>query len=128
MNDFTKQPIKKSKASQLHENFEWHTHGSAQNICSPKFRAVLISGCGLSKPIPRRQNKNMDTPICKFAAIVQTPVYPKTLHQFRPPKAAESPKPPKRGNIFSKSRDVREDRGTREMKTTQNAQSFPRGR
>jgi hypothetical protein len=62
----------------------------------------------------------------KFAAILQTPVYPKTLHQFRPnPKAAASPKAPKRDNIFSKSRDTREDRGARQMKTSVNAQSFP---
>jgi len=72
--------------------------------------------------------KNMKTPISKFAEIVQTPIFPQTLHQFRPPKAAASPKPAKRDNTFSKSRDVREDRGTRTMKTTQNAQSFPRGR
>jgi hypothetical protein len=68
----------------------------------------------------------MKTPISKFEAIVQTPVYPQTLHQFRPdPKAAATPKPPKRDNTFSKSRDMREDRGTREMKTSHNSQSFP---
>jgi hypothetical protein len=68
----------------------------------------------------------MKPPITPFAAIVQTPVFPKTLHQFRPvPKAANShPKPPKRDNIFSKSRDTREDRGTREMKTSHNDQTF----
>jgi hypothetical protein len=70
----------------------------------------------------------MKTPDSKFAAIVQTPVFPQTLHQFRPAKAAASPKPAKRDKIFSKSRDVREDRGTRVMKTTQNTQSSPRGR
>lgn len=67
----------------------------------------------------------MKPDITKFAAILQTPVYPQTLHQFRPePKAAAIPKPAKRDNV--KSRDTREDRGTREMKTTQNARSFPR--
>ena len=65
----------------------------------------------------------MKSPISKFAAMVQTPVYPKTLHQFRPAKAAASPKPAKRDNIFSKSRDVREDRGTREIKTSHNDQT-----
>jgi hypothetical protein len=65
----------------------------------------------------------MKTPITPFAAIVQTPVYPKTLHQFRPAKAAASPKPPKRDNIFSKSRDLREDRGIREIKTSHNDQT-----
>jgi hypothetical protein len=72
--------------------------------------------------------QNMKIPISKFAEIVKTPVFPQTLHQFRPPKAAPSPKPTKREKIFSKSRDVREDRGTRAMKTTQKAQSFQRGR
>jgi hypothetical protein len=70
----------------------------------------------------------MKNPITPFAAIVQTPVYPKTLHQFRPAKAGANPKPPKRDNIFSQSRDQREDRGIREMKTTQNPRSSPRGR
>jgi hypothetical protein len=69
-------------------------------------------------------NKMMKPPISKFAAILQTPVYPQTLHQFRPPKAAASPKPPKRDNIFSKSRDTPEDRGIREMKTSHNDQTF----
>jgi hypothetical protein len=72
--------------------------------------------------------QNMKPPISKFAEIVKTPVFPQTLHQFRPAKAAPSPKPAKRDKIFSKSRDVREDRGTRAMKTTQKAQSFSRGR
>lgn len=65
----------------------------------------------------------MKTPISKFAEIVQTPVFPQTLHQFRPPKAAANPKPPKRDNIFSQSRDQREDRGIREMKTSHNDQT-----
>ena len=67
----------------------------------------------------------MKAPITPFAAIVQTPVFPQTLHQLRPnPKATASPKPPKRDNIFSKSRDVREDRGMREMKTSRHDQTF----
>jgi hypothetical protein len=60
-----------------------------------------------------------------FAATVQTPVFPKTLHQFRPPtKSGMNAKPAKRDKIFSKSRDTREDRGTREMKTSHNDQTF----
>lgn len=71
----------------------------------------------------------MKPDITKFAVILQTPVFPKTLHQFRSaPKAPASPKPAKREKLFSQSRDTCEDRGTREMKTTQNARSFPRGR
>jgi len=62
----------------------------------------------------------MKKPITNFAAIVQTPVFPKTMHQFRPnqEKVLPHPNPKKRDNVFSKSRDVREDRGTREMKTS----------
>jgi len=65
----------------------------------------------------------------KLAALLQTPVFPQTLHQKRPDaKTAGSSKPPKRDNIFSKSRDTHEDRGTREMKNSHNSQSFPHGR
>jgi len=61
----------------------------------------------------------------KVAAKVLPPVFPKTAHQFRPVvKAVANPKLPKRDNIFSKSRDTREDRGTREMKTSHNDQTF----
>ena len=37
-------------------------------------------------------------------------------------------KPEKRENTFSKSRDTREDRGERQMKTTQSSQTFPHAR
>jgi hypothetical protein len=62
----------------------------------------------------------MKIPIVKF--IVEPPVFPQTLHTLRPnPKAATKAK--KRDNIFSQSRDTREDRGTREMKTSHNDQT-----
>jgi len=71
----------------------------------------------------------MKKPISKFATIVQTPVFPKTAHQFRPaPASAATPPSPKRENTFSKSRDTREDRGTREMKTTHPPQTEPHWR
>ena len=62
----------------------------------------------------------------KLAAAPQTPVFPQTMHELRPnqEKALPHPKPKKRDNIFSKSRDLREDRGTREMKTSHNDQTF----
>jgi hypothetical protein len=61
-----------------------------------------------------------------FGAIVQTPVFPQTLHQFRGVRGvAKDPIFPKRDNILSKSRDTREDRATREMKTSYKTQSFP---
>lgn len=42
--------------------------------------------------------------------------------------AASMVKPPKRDNVFSKSRDTREDRGTREMKNTNNSRTLSHGR
>jgi hypothetical protein len=56
----------------------------------------------------------------------QTSVFPKTLHRLRPnhKAATPSPKPQKRDNVFSKSRDTREDRGLRQMKTSHNSQTF----
>jgi hypothetical protein len=70
----------------------------------------------------------MKTPITKFAAIVQTPIFPQTLHTLRPNLEAAAPKPKKRDNIFSKSRYTREDRGSRQMKTSHIAQTFSHGR
>jgi hypothetical protein len=70
----------------------------------------------------------------KPAATPQTPVFPQTLHRVRavpggPPQApGATRKSKKRDNIFSKSRDTREDRGARQMKTSHNAQTFPHGR
>jgi len=63
----------------------------------------------------------------KLAATPQTPVFPQTHHRLRPDPQAATPSQ-KRDNTFSQSRDTREDRGTREMKTTHNAQTFPHGR
>lgn len=65
----------------------------------------------------------------KLAATPPTAAFPQTLHRLRPNGAAAvaTPKPPKRENTFSKSRDTREDRGLREMKTKQNAQTFMHG-
>jgi hypothetical protein len=61
----------------------------------------------------------------KLAAKSSPPVFPQTIHTVRPnqEKSMPTPKPKKRDNIFSKSRDVREDRGTREMKTSHNDQT-----
>jgi hypothetical protein len=60
------------------------------------------------------------------AERLQTPAFPKTLHRLRPNPEAATPgsKSQKRDNVFSKSRDTREDRGTRQMKTTHNSQTF----
>jgi hypothetical protein len=72
----------------------------------------------------------MKAPTTKLTETPQTGVFPKTLHQLRPSLTAATAKPKsqKRDNIFSKSRDQREDRGARQMKTTHNPQTFPHGR
>jgi len=63
-----------------------------------------------------------------FKDAVSPSVFPKASLPFQPvPKADETAKPVKRDKIFSKSRDTREDRGTREMKTSHNAQTLPHG-
>ena len=62
----------------------------------------------------------------KLDAPPQTPVFPKELHTLRAEAPALPPgsKAKKRDNIFSQSRDHREDRGEREMKTSHNAQTM----
>jgi hypothetical protein len=52
----------------------------------------------------------------------------KALHELerKAKEANPDPKPPKRDNTFSKSRDLREDRDTRQMKTTHKSGTFPR--
>jgi len=70
----------------------------------------------------------MKTTSPKLAAEDQPPVFPKTLHRARPggKEASLDPATQKRDNIFSKSRDTREDRGLRQMKTMHNSQTFSR--
>jgi hypothetical protein len=62
----------------------------------------------------------------KLAATPQAPVFPKTLHRVRQRGNVAIPisKPEKRDNIFSKSRDTREDRGSRQMKTSHSSQTL----
>ena len=62
----------------------------------------------------------------EFVELPRPPVFQKTLHRPQPnlKVAASSPKSQKRDNIFSKSRDTREDRGIRQMKTTHNSQTL----
>jgi hypothetical protein len=73
-----------------------------------------------------QENQPMKHHTTKLPAAPQTPVFPQTMHETRPnhDKTLPQPKPKKRDNIFSKSRDLREDRGTREMKTSHNDQTF----
>lgn len=65
----------------------------------------------------------------KPAKTAKTPVFPRVVHKSRTPAKAVTPAAPaKRENTFSKSRDTREDRGARQMKTTHNPQSLPHGK
>ena len=66
----------------------------------------------------------------KRPARPESAVFPQTLHRLRPnPKAAPAgTKAPARDNVFSKSRDTREDRGARQMKTSHSPQTIPHGR
>ncbi len=74
--------------------------------------------------------QSLEASMTKPVESVQTPVFPGTLHQLRPTSTLTAPnrKPKRRDNIFSKSRDRREDRGARQMKTAHNSQTFPHGR
>jgi hypothetical protein len=72
----------------------------------------------------------MKASITKHEETPPSLVFQKTLHHVRTrgQEAAPNSKAPKRDNIFSKSRDTREDRGTRQAKTTHNSQTFPHGK
>jgi hypothetical protein len=75
-----------------------------------------------------RKKKTMKPSLTTLNETLQTPVFPQTLHRMRSNPTAAAAKPPKRDNVFSKSRDIREDRGERQIKTTRNAQTLPHGR
>jgi hypothetical protein len=62
----------------------------------------------------------------KVSATAETRVFPKEVHTLRPSSEALPPgmKGKKRDNIFSQSRDNREDRGEREIKTSHNPQTM----
>ena len=62
------------------------------------------------------------------AAPPLSPVFPFVIRQRGAKAAAPKAKAEKRDNIFSKSRDTREDRGARQAKTSKNVQSLPHGR
>ena len=64
----------------------------------------------------------------KFSKPAKAPVFAKTPHTPPTKPEAAAPKPKKRDNIFSKSRDTREDRGARQAKTKNNPQTLAPGR
>lgn len=70
----------------------------------------------------------MKPSIPKPAAASRTAIFQKEPHRVRPIAKAATPVKKKRDNIFSKSRDTREDRGSRQMKMSHNPQTLPHGR
>ena len=84
-----------------------------------------------------KSNKNKDKAGIESAGAAEDPaagslppVFPQMMHRVRPngPTTNLPAKAPKRENTFSKSRDTREDRGERQIKTSTNTQSQPHGR
>jgi len=67
-----------------------------------------------------RKSKPVKASITKLAKTARTRVSKNSLHRLRLnlKAASASLKPQKRDNISSKSRDMREDRSTRKIKTT----------
>jgi hypothetical protein len=78
----------------------------------------------------RREIKVMKVRIPKPTASAQDPAFPKMLHRVRTRglAGASNPSSKKRANVFSQSRDTREDRGRRQMKTGNNPRTFTHGR
>jgi hypothetical protein len=66
----------------------------------------------------------------KSAKKFELPIFQVTVRQRggKRGSAASNSTTQKRDNIFSKSRDTREDRGSRQMKTSRDARTLPRGR
>jgi len=60
----------------------------------------------------------------------EPPLFPKMPHTPRPSLVPGKPALPhkKHNNVSSKSRDLREDRAEREIKTSHNPQTFPHGK
>jgi len=77
-------------------------------------------------PMKQTKRKFMKASKTKPAKTPQAPVFQVTIRKrgADAKAAAPDPKPKKRDKIFSKSRDTREDRGTREMKTKHDSQTF----
>jgi hypothetical protein len=64
----------------------------------------------------------------KLTEPPEIPVFEISVRQRGEKAAAPNSKPEKRDNVFSQSRDTREDRGARQMKTSHNSQTFPHAR
>jgi len=79
-------------------------------------------------PNPGTEQIIMKAAIPKTAAAPRPSVFQKEPHRVRLDAKMATPANKKRDNIFSQSRDIREDRGLRQMKTSHNPQTLPHGR
>lgn len=68
--------------------------------------------------------------VAKRAVKLPAAVAAEPMHKVRvrTGKTVAAPKAKKVASPFSKSRDTREDRGSRQMKNSKSAQTFPHGR
>ncbi len=83
--------------------------------------------------MPNRINRHYfpDRAFMKTAKRSEVPVFAQALHYIRQRTASKTVMPgksKKRDNTFSKSRDTREDRGTRQAKTMHSSRTQSRGR
>jgi hypothetical protein len=72
--------------------------------------------------------RNNNVSVIQLAEPPEIPVFEISIRKRVAKASMPSPRPEKRDNIFSKSRDTREDRGTRETKTSHNAQTLSHAR
>ena len=72
----------------------------------------------------------MKAPGTKSAKKTPAPVFQIAIRKrvAKSEAAVPAAKSPKRDNVFSKSRDTREDRGSRQMKNTKSSQTFSHAR
>jgi hypothetical protein len=70
----------------------------------------------------------MKPSITKLAKTPLPPVFPTVVHTVKPTAASLDAKAKKRDNVFSKSKDTREDRSARQMKNAHSSQTQPHGK
>jgi hypothetical protein len=97
-------------------------------------RASFMSNPAHALPtVTKRESKFMRKTalrIAKPAAVATTPAPKKAARHVRSTPKTETriTEPKKKDKNFSQSRDTREDRSARQMKTSKNSQTLARGR
>ena len=95
-----------------------------RNFGSLKFRGASTNGYGLSKPIPKQQNKGLEPD----AYMKKTTASENAICKPGTDSRQTTPGYKSQKRAATVSRDMREDRGTRQMKATHNSQTLPHGR